>query len=327
MEQSQGMEECLKLLKGQRDEQRLAGLLLATKFCKRDDHTSIVRVYEAIGSQFLDRLLKTGLGVVESNDEEAYLQLSITVIAAISRVPEIAQSKDMVSKIPYVLDVLKRGSGNLVINECYEFLFLDLLEDILVIEGEDEPSPFYSVCFMLPFLCQLTMEVEGCRILARNKGLKAVVDCLIKLIVPNSRADDKEYGIIFLACDTIMNVLLKKEETSVQLDDCSVVHLLTAFACWTEFVTQPSVTMMASSICSLIFESTSEEALLTHPDFKLRTMNNLSQLITRSLTACGHYSMSDDTEAEGDLYEIVTAGYSRWVHRFPRIKEAVKGEN
>ncbi|PIA52661.1 hypothetical protein AQUCO_01000494v1 [Aquilegia coerulea] len=196
----------------------------------------------------------------------------------------------------------------------------DLLEDILLIGGEDEPSPFYSLCFMLPFLCQITMEVEGCRILARNEELKPVVDCLVKLIVPNSFADAKEYGIILLACDTIMNVLLKKEETSVELDDSSVVRLLTAFSCWTEFVTEPSVTMMASSICSLIFESTSEEVLFTHPDFELRTMNNLSQLITRSLTA--YY-----TEAEGGLYEIVTAGYTRWAHRFPHINEVVKRKN
>lgn len=58
--QSLTLEECLKLLKGERDEQRLAGLLLVTKFCKADDHSSLRRVYEAVGSLFLDRLLRTG---------------------------------------------------------------------------------------------------------------------------------------------------------------------------------------------------------------------------------------------------------------------------
>ncbi|KAJ0794292.1 putative neurochondrin [Helianthus annuus] len=54
------IEDCLKLLKGERDEQRLAGLLLATKFCKNDDFDSILRVYSALGNTFLDRLLRTG---------------------------------------------------------------------------------------------------------------------------------------------------------------------------------------------------------------------------------------------------------------------------
>lgn len=54
------LEDCLKLLKGERDEQRLAGLLLVTKFCKSDDAVSIRRVYDAVGVRFLDRLLRTG---------------------------------------------------------------------------------------------------------------------------------------------------------------------------------------------------------------------------------------------------------------------------
>lgn len=60
-EQGPSLEDCLKLLKGVRDEQRLAGLLLVTKFCKGDDHSSLHRVYDAVGPFFLDRLLKTGI--------------------------------------------------------------------------------------------------------------------------------------------------------------------------------------------------------------------------------------------------------------------------
>ena len=39
---------------------------------------------------------------------DAYLQLSITVLAAFCRVPEIAASADMVSKIPLVLQVMEK---------------------------------------------------------------------------------------------------------------------------------------------------------------------------------------------------------------------------
>ena len=59
-ERSPSLDDCLKLLKGERDEQRLAGLLLVTKFCKNDDIVSLNKVYEAVGTHFLDRLFRTG---------------------------------------------------------------------------------------------------------------------------------------------------------------------------------------------------------------------------------------------------------------------------
>lgn len=37
---------------------------------------------------------------------DVYLQLSVTVLAAFCRVPEIASSKDMVSKIPLILEIM-----------------------------------------------------------------------------------------------------------------------------------------------------------------------------------------------------------------------------
>ncbi|MCI00081.1 neurochondrin, partial [Trifolium medium] len=108
-DQNLNLEACLKLLKGERDEQRLAGLLLVTKFCKPEDHSSLRRVYDAVGSRFLDRLLRTGMGngTISSdgdNNRDAYLSLSVTVLAALCRVPEIASSEDMNSKIPLILE-------------------------------------------------------------------------------------------------------------------------------------------------------------------------------------------------------------------------------
>lgn len=43
--------------------------------------------------------------------------------------------------------------------------------------------------------------------------------------------------------------------------------------------------MMASSICALIFDYTSEEALLNHPDFNYGTLSSLYQLIARCLAS------------------------------------------
>ncbi|CAJ2643612.1 unnamed protein product [Trifolium pratense] len=620
-DQNLNLEACLKLLKGERDEQRLAGLLLVTKFCKPDDHSSLRRVYDAVGSRFLDRLLRTGMGngTISSdgdNNRDAYLSLSVTVLAALCRVPEIASSEDMNSKIPLILEVMSTQSGSPLFEECCEFLYLvstasengitrfydsggikilasqlpslqdgshlveisikllqlvlsrisldtiqndysselsvivaalarlfavlhnswkfealhllnsilsstdlsqllkalqlrpqdswshnirvgimailqnrvapserlqalvlaesmvsifgevwlisqvssndtqdptpadmclllvleqsrveiavllnelaylkyeapqdtpatvdayslkqrnvavafslvekiiklisnvgenddnlldegtltklilqlnetiavvleyledakehsqrkgddllasvriigsylaeapvackekvqDLLGYMLSIEGADEQRPFNSVCFLLPLLCQITMEVEGCKALVSCGGLKAVLDCLCKLIGSNGFM--VEDNVVFLACDTILNLLLKKDEVQLKLDESAFVDLLKASAYWSENTKDMQSIMMASSICALIFDYTSEEALLNHPDFNHGTLSSLYQLIARCLA-----SSEQDDKTDMDLHEIIYAGFSRWAHRYPHIRKAIK---
>lgn len=43
-----------------------------------------------------------------ANNRDAYLQLSVTVLAAFCRVPEIASSEDMVLKIPVILEIMSK---------------------------------------------------------------------------------------------------------------------------------------------------------------------------------------------------------------------------
>ncbi|TYJ30057.1 hypothetical protein E1A91_A06G108200v1 [Gossypium mustelinum] len=628
--QSVSLQDCLKLLKGEQDEQRLAGLLLVTKSCKSDDLVSLRAIYDAVGPHFLDRLFRTGLGkgVVSSGSGEnrdAYLQLSVSVLSAFCRVSEIASSKEMVSKVPMIFEVMSMKSGMPVLEECYEFLYLvstasedgltavyesggikllahqmsalpdgivendhlselsvivtkiarqfallqnalkfealhllsaifsseystllhdalrviqnenwsnhmrdgvatilqnrvapaekfealilaesmvsikgegwligqinlpnvqdpipadrclllvlessrvevavllnelayskyeasksssstaetiiskqqkvtvvfslvekiiklisnigeteghvldentfikatnglnetigvvleylqdakehgqkvgndllasvrlvgsylaeapvacedkitELLGYMLSVEGEHESSPFYSVCFLLPMLCQKTMKIEGCKLLASSGGYKAakpltrcslgsdilncdfymynnpltlVVDCLMKLIEQNRNGVENN-GCIFLACDTIMN-LLKMEQITFSEDESTFISLLKALALWTEKTNDQSFIMLASSICTLIFDMTSENALLNHPSFSSSCLDSLSRLIARSLASWGQ-DMSDAAKADMDLLEIVTAGYSRWADRFPQIQKAV----
>ncbi|CAK9143344.1 unnamed protein product [Ilex paraguariensis] len=116
----------------------------------------------------------------------------------------------------------------------------ELLAYMLSVEGADEPSPFYSICFLLPMLCQLTMEVDGCKSLASSGAYKAVVGCLIKLIGP-SCCNDEDNVSIFLACDTILSFLLKREQIRFPLDDASFVKLLAALSHWAGI---PSVTAL-----------------------------------------------------------------------------------
>ncbi|XP_038899673.1 neurochondrin isoform X2 [Benincasa hispida] len=641
---SGSIEDCLKLLKGEKDEQRLAGLFLVTKICKVDDLASLSRVYNAIGAKFLDRLLRTGMGKGTvsgpgEDNRDAYLQLSVRILAAFCHVPEIAASEEMVSKIPLILETLSNQcvryqnfllatflhhsvycwSGSSVLEECLEFLYLvlttsdagvtalygsgslkilaswmltmadgsnpmkismrlvqliiskisldvivtnclpevsnivvviarqfgvshdamkfealrllsatlssnltplydalrqvpsdvwakhlrdgvsailhnrtapaeklqalslaesmvsilgegwligeielpdvrdaipsdrclilvleqsrveiavmlnelaytkyeasknsslkediilkqrnvaiafslvekiiklisnvsedqgdlinentlmrvirglnettgvvleylqdakehgqrkgddilasvrvigsflaqtpdawtekvqELLDYMLSVEGEDEQSPFNSVCFLLPMLCQITMKVEGCKILVSSGGLAAVVKCLINLIHKHGGWIDDD-GSIFLACDTILNVLLKKELAGLLCGESSFILLLEAIATSTEDTKEPSVIMMAASICALIFDFTSENALLSNPSFADKSLDKLCRLFSR-IFALSRQSMNNDGMAQmDDLLEITSAGYSRWGDRFPRVQKAI----
>ncbi|CAA0841969.1 neurochondrin family protein [Striga hermonthica] len=198
---------------------------------------------------------------------------------------------------------------------------------LLSVEGEDESSRSCSVTFLLPMLCQITMDDDGCKLFDSNGAFGAVVDCLISLI-QSSRSRSEDGRTIFLACDTILNFLLKREQLHFYLDSRTVVKLLLALPCWTESASDPSVIMMASSICSLVLGSTSEEFLLRHPEFNSDNLNTLAKLIKRSLITSNQDHMPDDSNSEAgqaDLHQIVISGYSSWSDRFPLIKQAVEG--
>ncbi|KAL4022114.1 hypothetical protein IC575_015837 [Cucumis melo] len=621
---SVSIEDCLKLLKGEKDEQRLAGLFLVAKICKVDDLASLSRVYNAVGAKFLERLLRTGMGKGTvsgpgEDNRDAYLQLSVRILAAFCHVPEIAASEEMVSKIPLILETLSNQSGSSVLEEYLEFLYLvstasdagvttlyesgslkiiaswmlsmpdgpnlmkismqlvqliiskisldiiiidslpelsdivvaiarqfgvahdamkfealrllsailssnltplfetlrqvpsnvwakhmrdgvsailhnrtapaeklqalslaesmvsilgegwligeielpdvqdaipsdrclilvleqsrveiavmlnelaymkyeasknsslkediilkqrnvatafslvekiiklisnigeeqgdlisentlmkvirglnettgvvleylqdakehgqrkgddilasvrvigsflaqtpdawtekvkELLDYMLSVEGEDEQSPFNSVCFLLPMLCQITMNVEGCKTLVSSGGLAAVVNCLINLIHKHGCWIDND-GSIFLACDTILNVLLKKELGGLLCGESSFIHLLDAIVNSTEDSKELSVIMMAGSICALIFDFTSETALLSNPNFADKSLDKLCKLFSRIFILSQQQSMNDDVMAHMDLLEIITAGYSRWGDRFPRVQKGI----
>nr|GMC95654.1 neurochondrin isoform X1 [Ipomoea batatas] len=70
----------------------------------------------------------------------------------------------------------------------------------------DYCSPFYSICFLLPMLCQLTVKTPGCKVLTSSGAFRSIVGCLINLI--NKKGyENEDDGSILLACDTILNVV------------------------------------------------------------------------------------------------------------------------
>lgn len=204
-------------------------------------------------------------------------------------------------------------------NACKEKV-TELLDFMLSIEGEDEQSPFQAICFLLPLLCQITMEVNGCRIVSSSGSHNAVVRCLIKLISLNGD-NVKDGSLVYLACDTLMNVFLKREEISITFDGSNVVELLATLVYWAGNASDHSIVMMAASIAALVLDFTSEDALRRQSGFDSGKLAGLCQLFKRSLTLCHE---DESGEVEADLYEIVMSGYSRWSERFPDIKAAVE---
>ncbi|KAI3992523.1 hypothetical protein MKX01_022614 [Papaver californicum] len=488
-EQTPALEDCLKHLKGERDEQQLAGFFLTTKFCTGYDHDSIYGIYDVVGDRFLNRLLMSGMGrvavgvkEVNNNNLDAYLQLSVTILAEICCVPDIAASKHIISKVPVILEILSKGIVSTIYDGYYEFWFLIstvfeegftilynswckeddvrwgnsfysihqcphitffpkqfsllhnafkfeqlhlltailssnyaapvhnclrlivgvvavlqnrvasaeklqaliLAESIISIIGEIVPIPadrclllvleasrvevavllneiaymkheekqsvkeetikkiiklISSVCgdeeahaesllnentlgkvFMqrkgddllasvrvvgsyfaeTPFSCKekihnlleymlsITKEIEGCKMLASFGGHNSVM------------------GISTMACDTIMNLLLRREDIRVQFDG-SIQKT------------------NDQSICSLIFDSTPEEALVKHPNAGRIILNKLSQLIVGSLETFWQ-DVSDDGKANAGLHQIISKGYGGWFIDFQKFRNSPADE-
>ncbi|KAG6480394.1 hypothetical protein ZIOFF_063894 [Zingiber officinale] len=194
-----------------------------------------------------------------------------------------------------------------------------LLGYLLSVEGQDETSPFYSICFLLPWLCQITMHIDGCKALASAGGHREIVECLVNMVGSNSQiVDDKD--TVFLACDTIMNLLLSRKELKDWIEWSDFVNLLHALIFWNENCKDPSVMMMVSSICCLVLDLTSEESLLNQSSFDQSSLEKLSHLIARSLNQGELEYLKDHS----DLHQIISAGYCNWADRFPSVRNAVE---
>jgi hypothetical protein len=67
--------------------------------------------------------------ISSTHNKDAYLTLSVTVLATLCRVPDIASSEDMNSNIPLMLEVMSMSSSSMpssVLEECCEFLYFVL---------------------------------------------------------------------------------------------------------------------------------------------------------------------------------------------------------
>jgi hypothetical protein len=104
------LEECLALLRGRSDEQRLVGLLLATKFVSSGDLTAVEAVFDAVGWAFIGRLFKTG-GGGEGGALGPYATLALSLVSAFVRVPRLAAATEAIERVPLFLGVLRGGDA------------------------------------------------------------------------------------------------------------------------------------------------------------------------------------------------------------------------
>eukprot|EP00897_Mesotaenium_endlicherianum_P000485 jgi/Mesen1/10437/ME000082S09945 len=117
------LEDCLKLLRSGVDEQRLVGLLLATKFVSGGDLEAVNHIFHAIGFDFIDRLLQSaGYGEGGECPTPAYAQLAFGILSAFCRLPDLAAEPQLLGKVPLFVSVLKARGGDSIRQDVYECL-------------------------------------------------------------------------------------------------------------------------------------------------------------------------------------------------------------
>lgn len=139
------LDECLALLRGRSDEQRLVGLLLATRFVSSGDLTAVEAVFDAVGWAFIGRLFRTGAGQPLS----PYAALALSLVSAFVRVPRLAAATEAIERVPFFLGVVRAGADAGPVQ--------DALECLLAVASASE---------------------EGLRVELESGGVAAVCQCL-----------------------------------------------------------------------------------------------------------------------------------------------------
>eukprot|EP00798_Chlamydomonas_sp_ICE-L_P007486 gene7486-631_t len=115
--------QCLQLLRGPTDEKRFVGLLLVTRLLPDGSEEAIRQVLEALGLEFLDRLLLpiTRDSASPPVNEEEYdkrltsCSLGLSMLASACRLEEVAAGEWLSNKVPALIKVIHaRGLGNLI---------------------------------------------------------------------------------------------------------------------------------------------------------------------------------------------------------------------
>lgn len=121
---------CVAALKGAKsDNDRFASLFVVTKLIKADecDKHSLKLLYEAIGFDFLNRLLRS-TEVPQDCPPFIYKSIALSIVSCFCSVTEIVESRAILSIIPVLLDIVTTSDTDdmednlMLISDCYTCL-------------------------------------------------------------------------------------------------------------------------------------------------------------------------------------------------------------
>nr|CAG4649979.1 EOG090X0266 [Sida crystallina] len=129
---SKAVQQCAVTIKSAKsDNDRFASLFLVTKLIKGEDcnEPSLKLLFDAIGFEFLDRLLKAR-EVPEDCPPYIYKSVALSIVSAFCQVPDISKSPSVRTIIPVLLDVISMvgdddddmGDSLMLVSDCYETL-------------------------------------------------------------------------------------------------------------------------------------------------------------------------------------------------------------
>eukprot|EP00117_Sycon_ciliatum_P025584 scpid49584/ scgid21204/ Neurochondrin len=119
------LDQCLALWKGaSTDNEKLAALMLVTRVFNGENSDAVSRrtLFQCIGFEFLDRLLKSP--VPEGSASHAYVALSLSLLSAYATDEEMLISAGMLEKIPLYLDCLCHGEVSIASDSAQILLAL-----------------------------------------------------------------------------------------------------------------------------------------------------------------------------------------------------------
>ncbi|KAJ8554401.1 hypothetical protein K7X08_025079 [Anisodus acutangulus] len=358
------LDDCLKLLRGERDEQRLGGLLLA----------ALCRVPDIAASEYMVTMIPLIVETMYREEsgspsiiEELYEYLFLVSTANEEGIKTLYKSGGLnVLALHVMMSAMKFEALHLlsaILSNGYSAPVYDalrLMEDdvwstnmqigiVAILQYLVAPS--YKLQALVLAECVMSIVGEGW--LIREMNLTDSQDSLpadkcILLVLESSKVEitvllndlaylkyeasnessnrenilvkQRNLGVAFSLVEKIIKLISSfggEESTSNAIIIATLSH-------WADGRDDACIIMMASSICSLILDLTSEVALLNHPDFTWGNIGSLSKLIGLSFAMCGQDLISDDAKVEVDLFQIITSAYASWANRFPRIRQAVE---
>ena len=122
--------KCVEALKSARnDNEKFASLFVVTKLIKADDctETCLSLLYDAIGFQFLNRLL-TSDDVPRDCPPFIYKSIALSIVSSFCGVPEIVASPDILGIIPVLIDIVCMSDTDamednlMLVSDCYTCL-------------------------------------------------------------------------------------------------------------------------------------------------------------------------------------------------------------